>query len=193
MVDTMRAPFLLIITGPPASGKTTLGIPLSERLGLPYLYKDAFKEIMFDVLGWKDRAWSKQLGNTSTEILFYITKELLRAGVSMALESNFDSSLATPRLQAIIATYHCCVFQVVCSAARQVLQERYRLRAELGLRHPGHLDQQLQTEFSTNLPVSDDYRLTIDGPAVIIDTSVISPVGFDQLEEQIRIYRESIQ
>jgi 2-phosphoglycerate kinase len=56
---TMHRPLLVIITGPPAAGKTTLGRQLAGALSLPFIHKDGIKEILFDVLGWRDRAWSR--------------------------------------------------------------------------------------------------------------------------------------
>ena len=52
------APLVVIITGPPASGKSMLGRELARRLALPLLSKDLFKEVLFDQLGWSDREWS---------------------------------------------------------------------------------------------------------------------------------------
>jgi predicted kinase len=53
---------LILVTGPPASGKTTLAQPLARQLGVPLLGKDTVKEALFDTLGTGDRAWSRRLG-----------------------------------------------------------------------------------------------------------------------------------
>jgi adenylate kinase family enzyme len=41
-------PTYVIVTGLPASGKTTLAIALSSELGFEHLDKDAFLEALFD-------------------------------------------------------------------------------------------------------------------------------------------------
>ncbi|MFZ4462043.1 MAG: AAA family ATPase [Patescibacteria group bacterium] len=41
---------LIIITGLPCTGKTTLGRKLAEELRLPFVSKDDFKELLFDDL-----------------------------------------------------------------------------------------------------------------------------------------------
>ena len=80
---------MLIVTGPPASGKTTIGRPLARALALPFLSKDLFKESLFDSLGGSDREWSRRIGLASTQLLFRCAEALLEAGHSCALESNF--------------------------------------------------------------------------------------------------------
>ena len=46
--------YLIIINGPPGSGKTHLGRFLARELWLPYFSKDGVKELLFDSLGWSD-------------------------------------------------------------------------------------------------------------------------------------------
>ena len=58
----MAATPLIIVTGPPASGKTGLARRFAADLRLPLICRDDFKEKLFDTLGWSDRAWSKRLG-----------------------------------------------------------------------------------------------------------------------------------
>lgn len=65
----MSGALLILISGPPGAGKTMLGAKIAQALGLPFLNKDGIKEIPFDTLGAKDRAWSRQLGVASTALL----------------------------------------------------------------------------------------------------------------------------
>ena len=41
---------LVLVTGPPASGKTTLARPLAAALGRPLIGKDLINEALFDAL-----------------------------------------------------------------------------------------------------------------------------------------------
>src|SRR6266508_4058354 len=56
---------LLLVTGAPSSGKTTLAVPLARHLGLPLITKDTIKEALFDTLGTGDHTWSTRLGAAS--------------------------------------------------------------------------------------------------------------------------------
>src|SRR5688500_5640391 len=72
-------PALIIVNGLPATGKTTLSIQLADALGLALFSKDMFKEILFDTLGWSDRAWSRRLGVASIALLVRVAEAELRA------------------------------------------------------------------------------------------------------------------
>ena len=45
----MIRPLLIIISGPPGAGKTTLGNHISAELHLPFIHKDGIKETLFKV------------------------------------------------------------------------------------------------------------------------------------------------
>src|SRR5207237_374292 len=100
-------PCVLLVTGAPASGKSTLGRRLAKDLGLPYITKDLFKETLFDTLGWGDRAWSRRAGLASTQLLCRTAAALLEAGQSIAMESNFYPQWDTPALLELGVMYGC--------------------------------------------------------------------------------------
>jgi predicted kinase len=162
---------VLIVTGPPASGKSTIGRELAAALRLPYLSKDLFKETLFDALGWHDRAWSQRLGGASMDLLFRSAEALLEAGQSVALESNFYAAWDTPRFQALAKRCACQFVQVVCTAPGPTLVERYERRALSGERHPGHTDATALHEWRPRLLTQRWDALELDGPVFIVDTT----------------------
>jgi predicted kinase len=92
------APLLVVVTGPPASGKSTIAHALSKRLGLPLIAKDEIKESLFDALGVGDVDWSSRLGAATFEIQMVVLGELLRTRVSVIVESNFTRGRAEHEL-----------------------------------------------------------------------------------------------
>ena len=187
--QTRRRPLVLIITGPPASGKTTLGRQLAAALCLPYLSKDLFKETLFESLGWHDRDWSRRLGVASLALLFRSAAALLEAGQSVALESNFYAGWDTPQLRALGERYACRFVQVVCTAPGPTLVERFERRARSGERHPGHADAASLDELLPRLLAERWDALELEGPVFTVDTTD-GVVDIDGLARSIRLVAE---
>ncbi len=137
----MPKPLLIIISGPPCSGKTMLGGWLAEALKIPLFHRDSFKELLFDSLGWSDLEWSQRLGGASYHLLYYAAEALLQAERSIIIESNFDPQFDLQRLRDLGARHPFLPLQIRCMAEGAVLFERFKQRAISGKRHPGHRDE----------------------------------------------------
>jgi predicted kinase len=170
-LNASGAPLVLIVTGAPASGKTTLGRQLAAELGLPYFSKDLFKETLFDSLGWQDRAWSQRLAGASMDLLFRSAEVLLAAGQPVALECNFKPEWHAPTLRALGERFACRFVQVVCVAPGPTLVKRFESRALSGDRHPGHADADSLDEFRSRLIGERWDALDLTGPVLHVDTT----------------------
>lgn len=167
----MPKPILVIVLGRPCTGKTTLGRRIARGLGWPFVHKDGIKELLFDNLGWSDREWSKKLGRASSELLYYLAETHLSVGRSLVVESNFVPQFATPKLLALKEKLGFEPFQILCQAPAYILFERFKVRAESGERHPGHVDHLNYDEFRATLHNSRSKILDIGGKVVEIDTT----------------------
>jgi predicted kinase len=187
----MPHPFLLIVSGLPCAGKTSIAERLAEELSLPLMTKDGIKELLFDALGWKDRDWSKQLSQASVELLLYFAESQLAAGNSLIIECNFQSHLATPRLRAMQAHYAATLFQVYCRADTNALYERFKART--GTRHPGHADEQYLAEFLTKLAQTPQETLDLGCPVAVVDTTDFQKVNYPTLLKAVRDVQSAAQ
>lgn len=126
----------IIVTGIPASGKSTLGLAIARRLGLKMLDKDEILEELFDSEGIGDVQWRTRLSRAADELLR--ERALASDGAVITSWWRHPSSMVasgTPvdwlsNLQGIRIEVHC-----VCNA--QIATERFKLRQ----RHAGHLDR----------------------------------------------------
>jgi len=168
---TARRPLLVIVTGAPCAGKTTLARRIAREFQLPLVTKDDIKESLFETLGWKDREWSKKLGRATMELLFYFAESQLAAGRSLIVESNFHKDLATERFRALRDKFACVPLQIVLQADGAVLTQRYRSRSQAGTRHPGHVDDLMPDDELATVLARDYGTMEIGGETLEIDTS----------------------
>lgn len=179
-----QTPTLIIVTGIECSGKTFIASELSKELNLPFISKDTFKEMLFDAIGWKDRAWSQKIGIGSLKILFRIATELLVHGHSLIVESNFDPRYAKVDFENIAKTIPVKFFQIVCYADGAVIYERFTTRP----RHPGHCDNTNAADFKDRLLKGGKFPIDISGEKVEIDTTDFSKVDLHPLIVKLQEY-----
>ena len=182
----MSGPQVIIITGAPGAGKTTVGRHIAQALGLPFISKDGIKETLFNSLGWKDRDWSRRLGAASMDVLFHLLELELEAGRSCVVESNFYPELAVPRFLALKQEYPYEPWQIVCRAEPGVLAQRYAGRVSSGERHPGHVDEFLLKEFDPVALQNRHTALDLGGAVFCVDTTDFQSIDFDRLIRTIR-------
>lgn len=162
---------LILVSGPPAAGKTTISRRLADEFGLPLVAKDTIKERLFDTLGAGDRAWSQRLGRASISLLWDAVETHLRAGCPMMAESAFYTDPDTERLAALRHQYAFTPLQIHCTAPADVLWERFDRRNRSGNRHPGHVLDTPQADFLGAVERGVWGPLRLDGPTLTLDTS----------------------
>ncbi len=181
-------PLLIVVTGSPASGKTTLAESLSDEMGLPLLAKDAFKEEIYDNLEGADPSDSHRLGFVAVRLMHSWSKHLLEQGVSLVVESNFKRSLSVDDLQELFAISRPVLVQ--CVAPRDEVVDRYVERSERGERHPVHDDANRVDELQADLEKGEYDLRFLNVPTLTVDTSVESGPDIQDLIVRIQAIQE---
>lgn len=179
-------PALIIVSGPPGTGKTYLARQMAQRLCLPLLSKDTLKESLYETLGWSDRAWSMRLGRACTILLYQLAETLLAAQASCIIESNFTPALASPELRDLQARCRFKPIQVVCWTDPGVLVARLKERIRSGIRHPGHVED---LNSPTLTPEQINWRsepMDIGGVVFEVNTTHFTGVDYDGLFAQVK-------
>jgi hypothetical protein len=165
--------WFLIVSGPPASGKSTLAPWIAVEFGLPLVAKDTVKDALMSVLPVADVEASRQLGRAAVRAMLAVAAA---SPVGAVLESNFYRSVAVDDLRALPGP----VVEVFCRCDRDVAALRGRTRA--GTRHAGHFDQARTADELWN----DEISQPVAGGWPVVEVDTNRPVDLPGVADRIR-------
>ncbi len=158
----------IVVTGLPASGKSTVGRLLANSKGIAFLDKDDFLEALFEERGVGDFAWRRKLSHESNE---QFANAARRSQGSVVLVShwrppNDDGPSGTPTEW--LNTAFGAVVEVFCDCPVDEATTRFMTRS----RHPGHCDKDRRIDEvrRTFQGYAKTFPLGI-GPVVQVDTA----------------------
>lgn len=166
----VTVPRIIVIGGAPAAGKSTLAHALRDELAWPLFAKDDIKELLFDTLGFSDRAHSKRMSGAAYELMFVTATQLARANQSCILEGNFRWHEQQSRFAAL-AGVGVRMLQVFVTADPAVLATRFEARSTR--RHPGHVDAASAAEIVRELRETPAQPLPLDCELIELRTDTV--------------------
>ena len=182
-------PSLVIISGPPGAGKSSLAADISRDLGLAMLAKDMFKEAIFDHLPGVDTSDAHRLGVAAVGMMYAFASHQLENGVGIILESTFDRGKAEEDVRPLLEMANAVV--VHCTAPDGLILERFKDRVDDPDRHEVHRDDEHIDALEQNLAAGVYEPMDLDIPTIEVDMSDPEKVDVRNLINRIRTILEA--
>lgn len=159
---------LILVSGAPGSGKTTLAKALSEALGFTLISKDAIKEALEDAL--PGRHTSTELSDAAMAVLWSLAADAQQA----ILEANFHPAQSCERLCAVPGRK----LEIHCVCPLEICAERYAQRATSQHHHRVHPK-------SISIESLQKYAVPI-GACPVIEVNTLEPVNVGEVLNKVR-------
>jgi len=175
----MASPLLVLITGQPGSGKTTLARQLAADLQLPLIAKDAIKESIASLSSADaiSTETSQALGAAAFDVVF----SLLDQGFSAITEASWNPTVAAPLLGALSQP----IVEVHCACDPATARRRYIERAPT--RHWIHTDSERFDDDQLWSPETARPLSMAGTTVIVVDTT--RPVHVGEIVTQVKSAR----
>jgi predicted kinase len=165
----MIRPLLIVVTGTPASGKTTLAHILSRKIKCPILSRDEIKEGHLYTLNQSHKEMDKSVDLHIYQTFFEITDLFISKGISIIIEAAFQDKLWKPKLLEFEGKAEIKI--IVCKTNNKLIKSRFtsRILSDAG-REKFHGDKSISKEHFDSL--TKNYQpVRINKPTLEVDTT----------------------
>jgi predicted kinase len=176
-------PTLVVVSGPPGSGRTTLAHQIARAVGCPAICRDEIKEGMVHATPRFVPGPGDKLTMRTLPVFFGVLELLLAAGVTTVAEAAFQDRIWRPRLAPLLPLartriVHCTVDPEV--AFQRIVQRGRASAVRAAHEGPGPGD----AAHYVHRHLAFD-RVSLDSPWIEVDTTSGYHPGIDQVTDFI--------
>lgn len=169
---TIATPTLVVVSGPPGSGKTRLAHALGQAISCPVICRDEIKEGMVHAHGEFTPGAGDPLTVRTFSAFFDVLGVLLKAGVTTVAEAAFQDANWRTGLEPVMGLARLKIVQ--CTVDEAVARERIERRLATESSRRAHADGELlaAVEEGRRPLVPSFVGLSIPAPSMVVDTTV---------------------
>jgi predicted kinase len=173
---------LIVIGGSLATGKSTIAKFLENQTNIKRIAMDDIKERLFDIGGYRDREWSKQIGHVAWPIFQQLVELHLEHNEDVIAEATFLHPNDADWILEIAKRHNADIFQIWMTADPAIARERFIHRAN-NERHPGHCDalEHVIEEFDKRFFCKTFDPLSLKGKILVVDTTCFEKVDKESI------------
>ncbi len=172
-------PTLVVVSGPPGSGKTTLAHEIGRTVGCPAICRDEIKEGMAHATPGFVPEPGDDLTMRTLPVFFDVLELLLTAGVTTVAEAAFQDRIWRPRLTPLLSLARLRI--VHCTVAPEVAFARIVRRGSGSSVRAAHPDPR-QADAAGYIRRHLEFdKVSLDASWIEVDTTSGYRPGLDQV------------
>lgn len=166
----MKKPLLIVVTGRPASGKTTLAHVLAKEIKCPLLSRDELKEGYLNTIELHHNELSDVVNRDIYETFFQAIELLISKGISIIIEAAFQHKLWEPGLSHYLNKAEVRI--IICTINHDIAKSRFINRV---INDPGrekyHGEKLVGISRETASLIEQYETLEMPAPTLQVDTT----------------------
>jgi predicted kinase len=162
-------PALIVVSGPPGSGKTTLAHKIAAAVGCPAICRDEIKEGMAHATPDFVAGPGDELTLRTLPVFFAVLELLLRSGVTTVAEAAFQDRLWRPGLEPLRGLARIRI--VHCTVGADVTFARNLKRGQDNPLRRAHADPEPRDAAGHRAAHLAFRRVSVDVPSLVVDTT----------------------
>ncbi|WP_350280849.1 AAA family ATPase [Kribbella sp. HUAS MG21] len=161
-------PMLVVVSGPPGTGKTTLAHRIAAAIGCPAICRDEIKEGMAHATPGFVPGPGDPLTMRTLSTFFDVIGLLVGRGTSVVAEAAFQDRLWSPGLSPLLGRADVRI--VHCTVPAEVALARITARTNTDPRRAAHEDTQISAD--ARLRTHNAFQpVDLEVPSLVVDTS----------------------